>query len=133
MQEKGVVASRNEIADSMDIPRHFLTKIAQQLSRAGFVEVVQGPKGGIRLTSSPKNLSLLDVVEFINGEIFLNDCIIRPESCPRSKTCSIHEVWERARKQLRDTLREATFEKMLQDGTCFNNDLEGNLKPKEEC
>jgi len=107
----------------MDIPVQFLSKIAQQLSRAGFVEIVQGPRGGIRLTASPEKLSLLDVVEAITGEIFLNDCIMRPESCSRSNTCSVHLVWDKARNQLRNTLREATFERMLQEDTCFSPDL----------
>lgn len=120
--EKGVVR-RQEIARNMDIPDQFLTKIGQQLSRAGFVEIVQGLRGGIRLTASPEELSLLDVVEAITGELFLNDCIMRPESCPRSNTCSVHMVWDKARNQLRRTLQEATFERMLQEDTCFSADL----------
>lgn len=44
MQRKGVIASRNEIADAMQIPREFLSKIAQQLSRSDILEIMQGPK-----------------------------------------------------------------------------------------
>jgi Rrf2 family protein len=61
--KNGVVASRKEIAREMDIPDQFLGKIAQQLSRAGFLEIVQGPKGGFRLLISPDKMSLLDVGE----------------------------------------------------------------------
>lgn len=121
--ENGVVR-RQEIAKSMDIPDQFLCKITQQLSRAGFVEIVQGPRGGIHLTASPKKLNLLDVVEAVIGEIFLNDCIVRPDSCSRSKNCSVHSVWDKARNQLRQILQEATFEKMVQNDTCFSPDLE---------
>ena len=112
-QENGVVASRKDIAREMDIPDQFLGKIAQQLSRAGILEIVQGPKGGFRLLLSPDKMSLLDVVETVIGEIFLNDCLMRPDSCARSHTCAVNKVWEKARNQLRDTLRESTFDKLF--------------------
>jgi glycine/D-amino acid oxidase-like deaminating enzyme len=60
----------------------------------------------------------LDVVEAVIGEIFLNDCVIRPDSCERSQACTVHQVWEKARSQLRDTLREATFASLLTDESC---------------
>lgn len=111
--EEGVVASRKQIAQEMDIPDQFLGKIAQQLSRAGILEIVQGPKGGFRLLISPDKMSLLEVVEAVIGEIFLNDCLMRPDSCARSQGCAVSKVWERARNQLRDTLRETTFDKLF--------------------
>ena len=115
-QEKGIVVNKKEIAQEMDIPNQFLGKIAQQLSRSGILEIIQGPKGGFRLLISPEKLSLLDVIEAVMGEIFLNDCILRPDSCGRSFTCAVHNVWQEARNQLRETLREATFSKMVQNG-----------------
>lgn len=109
----GIVCNRKQIAAEMDIPEQFLGKIAQQLARAGFLEIVQGARGGLKLLAAPENLTLLDVVEAVIGEIFLNDCVIRPESCQRSQACSVHQIWEKARSQLRDTLREATFASLL--------------------
>ena len=76
IQKKGVVASRNEIASAMEIPRDFLTKIAQQLSRANILEIIQGPKGGFRLKRPPKELNLLDVIETMMGDIFFNECAL---------------------------------------------------------
>ena len=66
--------------------------------------VVLVTHGGYELTIAPENLSLLRVVEAIDGEIFLNDCLHRPDSCGRSPLCSVHRVWEVARNQLRATL-----------------------------
>ena len=119
-QGQGEVCNRKKIAKAMDIPDQFLGKIAQQLAHAGLIEVMQGSKGGLRLVVSPEKISLLEVVEAVIGEIFLNDCIIRPESCNRSNTCAAHLVWEKARNQLRETLREATFARLLREDTCIN-------------
>jgi Rrf2 family protein len=114
----GTICSRKQIAAEMDIPDQFLGKIAQQLARSGFLEIVQGAKGGFKLAVAPENITLLDVVEAVIGEIFLNDCVIRPESCQRSRACAVHQVWGKARSQLRDTLREATFASLLIEDSC---------------
>ena len=115
MQRKGVVASRNEIASAMEIPRDFLTKIAQQLSRANILEIIQGPKGGFRLRQPAETLNLLDVIETMMGDIFFNECALRPESCSQSCTCAVHSVWVKARTQVRETLRQATFAQLIED------------------
>ena len=115
---RGELVSRQDVAACGDIPSHFLAKIAQQLSRASIIEIQQGAKGGYRLLVPPEKLTLLDVIETIIGEIFLNDCVSRPESCNASSSCAINRVWLKARTQLRDTLREVTFAKLIEDDSC---------------
>jgi Rrf2 family protein len=117
-QGRGVLCARKEIARKMDIPDQFLGKIAQQLARAGAIEIVQGARGGFRLVVAPEELTLLEVVEAVIGEIFLNDCIMRPESCNRSHACAVHCIWAKARDQLRQTLQEATFARILRETSC---------------
>jgi len=122
-QGEGVTTSRKEIARVMDIPDQFLSKIAPLLAKAHIIEIIQGAKGGYRLIISPDKLTMLDVVEAVIGEIFLNDCVIRPESCERAPACSAHQVWDKARNQLRDTLRQTSFKQMLADETCSTGQL----------
>jgi Rrf2 family transcriptional regulator, iron-sulfur cluster assembly transcription factor len=116
----GKIGSRLEIARTMDIPAQFLSKIAQQLARAGYIEIVQGPKGGFRLVVPPEKVTLLGVIEAVIGEIYLNDCLMRPESCHRSPTCSVYQVWQKARLQLRQTLEQTTFASLLAKPSCFD-------------
>jgi Rrf2 family protein len=112
------IVSRKEIARVMDIPNQFLGKIAQQLARAGIIEIVQGARGGYLLLIPPENLTLLEVVEAVIGEIYLNDCVLRPDSCERSTSCSVHRIWEQARDQLRAILKQNTFEQILAEDSC---------------
>jgi len=119
-REKEEVVNRKQIAEEMEIPDPFLAKIAQQLAHAGIIEIVQGRRGGLRLIVPPSDLTLLDVVEAAIGEIFLNDCVMRPSSCHRSPSCTVHQVWEKARNQLRNTLKEVTFADLLNKGSCIN-------------
>ncbi|MEW6221177.1 MAG: Rrf2 family transcriptional regulator [Thermodesulfobacteriota bacterium] len=114
----GQVVSRQEVASGGNIPPLFLAKIAQDLARAGIIEIRQGAKGGFRLLVPPAELTLLAVIEAIIGEIFLNDCVMQPASCAASASCAINRVWIKARNQLRDTLREVTFTQLLADESC---------------
>ena len=105
----GNVISRREVARAMEIPEPFLAKIARQLTLAGILDVTQGSRGGYRLARDAKELTLLDVVEAMMGEIHLNDCLGRPRSCKRSPTCPTHRIWKQANQQLRNTLKGTTF------------------------
>ncbi|WP_031386366.1 RrF2 family transcriptional regulator [Desulfonatronum thiodismutans] len=100
----GSVVARRDISEAMDIPGPFLAKIAQELARAGLIQIVQGARGGYRLLRAPEEVTLLDVVEAVEGEIFLNECIFRPNGCGRSDFCGVHQVWQKARAGLRQTL-----------------------------
>lgn len=115
---KGVLVSRQEIADQADVPAHFLAKIAQQLARLGIIEIQQGARGGYVLLKEPDSLTMLEVIEGIIGEISLNDCVGRPDSCRNSPTCVVHQVWCTANDQLRTTLQLVTFATLLKNEEC---------------
>jgi Rrf2 family protein len=118
IQGRGVVVKRRKIATEADIPSHFLAKIAQQLAKAGLIEIRQGPLGGLALLKDSKSITLLTVVETMIGKIFLNDCVELPGSCKVYYNCSVHKIWIRARDQLRETLAAVTFDQLAQDGPC---------------
>ncbi len=129
-QEKDALVSRQVIADQCGIPSHFLAKIAQQLAKAGIIEILQGAKGGYRLLRRPADISLLEVIEAIIGEIFLNDCVIRPETCHASLDCSVNRVWIRARDELRRILGSVSFADLVREESCC---LTGIKDLRENC
>lgn len=114
-----IVVSKQEIAKKGEIPSSFLSKIAQDLSKAGLIEITQGARGGYRLMKSPEEITLLEVVEIMIGRIYLNDCVGKPASCPASPRCLAHRVWDRAAKQLRETLAEVNFSQLEREAFCF--------------
>jgi Rrf2 family protein len=129
-KEKDSLVGRREISQAMDIPEQFLGKIAQQLARSGFVEIVQGARGGYRLLKSPSEITLLAVVEAAIGGIFLNDCVMNQKSCGRSPFCAVHRIWEKARDQLRATLREASFDVLAAEESCLWSPSATSAKPE---
>lgn len=101
-----------EISKQRDIPKSFLSKILQKLARAGIVESTRGIRGGFRLTRHPSEITLLEVVEAVEGNVAMNICAVDRRKCRLSGTCSVHPVWVELRKIVEDKLRKLDFEQL---------------------
>ena len=106
-------APTSQIAEDQEIPPSFLAKIISQLSIAGLINTSRGARGGVKLARSPEEISLLDVVEAIDGPINLNECVADPDACAFGDNCPIHEIFSDARQELVRKLSASTFDKML--------------------
>ncbi|MEK6529950.1 MAG: Rrf2 family transcriptional regulator, partial [candidate division NC10 bacterium] len=77
------------------VPRAYLSKIIQALARVGLVRTQRGTRGGIALLEEPQAITLRQVIEAVEGPIYLNRCLVRPGLCPRDRFCPVHPVWAR--------------------------------------
>jgi Rrf2 family protein len=101
------------IAEEQQIPPSFLAKIISQLSVAGLLHTSRGARGGVSLARQPKEISLLEVVEAIDGPIQLNECVSGTGSCSFEGVCPLRPVWCDAQDQLVQKLKSTSFEQML--------------------
>lgn len=107
----GKEAFIRDIAKSRNLPASFLAKIFQHLSKAGLIHSHRGAKGGVVLSRPAEEISVLEIIEGIEGKVYLNRCLMGDESCKRQKVCPMHYVLMEAQKNLM-----LTFEKFsLQD------------------
>ena len=109
-----------EIADLQLIPQSLIRRVVRQLSAAGLVRTTRGTGGGIVLARPPSEISLLDVVEAIEGPLVLNECTVNPHFCPLMPACSVHEAWVRIKKILVEELRNTTFDKLAERGNSLS-------------
>ena len=107
-------ASTSQIAEFQQIPPSFLAKIISQLSIARLIHTARGARGGVTLAREPKEISLLDVVEAIDGPIMLNECIGDPSICSFGDNCPIHEVWCETQAEMVRKLKQTTFDELLE-------------------
>ncbi len=106
-------APTSQIAREKKIPPSFLAKIVSQLSVAGMVQTSRGARGGVALAKEPKDISLLEVVEAIDGPITLNECVIDPEGCTFGDDCPVRRVWCDAQERLVSDLAATSFADLL--------------------
>ena len=103
----------DKIAEGMRIPKTFLAKILQKLVRGGVVKSFRGAKGGFQLDRRPEEITLLDVIEAIEGPVAMNACALDNRYCSLSSRCSVHPVWVKVRKEVESLLRKRTFASFL--------------------
>jgi len=106
-------ASTSQIAESQRIPPSFLAKIISQLSIAGLIHTSRGARGGVSLSRPPADISILDVVEAIDGPLSLNECTVNPGICDFGKNCPLHNFWCESQVVLVDRMRHTPFSNFL--------------------
>ncbi len=104
------------IAEEQKIPPSFLAKIISQLSIAGLLHTSRGARGGVTLAREAKDITLLEVIEAIDGPIQLNECVGNNGSCSFEGDCPLRPVWCDAQDELVQRLRSTNFFTLLQQG-----------------
>lgn len=108
--ERVIVA---EIARRQEIPPSFLAKIIPSLARAGLVRTSLGAAGGITLALPPEEISLLQIIQVIDGPFALNLCSLDPTRCKLYTTCLACAVWGQAQSQLNHTLAQTRLSDLV--------------------
>ncbi len=92
------------------IPLPFLTKVISRLATAGLVVTSRGMGGGVSLARPPEEITLLQVIEAVDGPILLNHCLLRSDSCDREPYCAAHDVWAEIQGRLVQELDTVTMD-----------------------
>lgn len=101
----------NEIVQSTGLPRAFTAKTLQKLAKFRIVDSVKGPNGGFCIMNdSPKDISLLEIVQAIDGSGLLHDCVLGLKVCSDIKPCPAHPKFKPIRAQISEFLINTTLE-----------------------
>ncbi|MEN8041387.1 MAG: Rrf2 family transcriptional regulator [Actinomycetota bacterium] len=98
------------LAEKLAITTHYLPQVISPLVKAGWVSSTPGPRGGYRLLASLDELSVLEVIEVIEGSIADQGCVQRGIPCPENDLCALHDPWQKARDAMLDELSKATIQ-----------------------
>jgi Rrf2 family protein len=109
---EGSVALRHQIADSQGIPPSFSAKILRNLVRARLLRSTRGVNGGFRLARPASEITLLDVIQAIEGPLSLVECT-GDGVCSRHPNCPAVPTWRRVQSSIRDILSEASLEALV--------------------
>lgn len=109
----GERAATSTVAEEQHIPPSFLAKIISQLSIAGLLHTSRGARGGVTLARTPKEITLLEVIEAIDGPIMLNECVGEEGDCSFDEECPLRDVWCDAQELLVKRLRGSNFQQLL--------------------
>ena len=99
------------LSQEEDVSYQFACKILQELHRAGLVKSEMGAAGGYQLCRAPEQITMLDVVKAMQGDIAINHCTNIKDSCSRQSKCKVSQKL----CQLQDCVEEFLADVTLQD------------------
>jgi Rrf2 family transcriptional regulator, iron-sulfur cluster assembly transcription factor len=113
----GSVVMIDEVSREEHIPKSFAAKIFQSLVRAGLVRSNRGTGGGFTLMRAPEKITVLDVIEAIEGKIALQRCMTEPTACEHSAGCALCGLFEQAQDRVKDVFSQTSLADLLKKHT----------------
>ena len=107
------------IAERQKIPLPFLAKIVSQLAVKGILEATRGASGGVSLARPAESITLLEVIEAIDGPMTLNRCTRDPNACEVSDECPLYDIFNESQQMLVQRLGSVTFADVINGKTDY--------------
>ena len=103
-----------DIAVSQDISEKYLSQLVIKLRRGGLISSVQGAGGGYKLARPPKMITILDVLEVMEGPVTIVECLSDTDLCERSGFCPPRILWSQINQKVRNVFVEYTLQDLLE-------------------
>jgi FeS assembly SUF system regulator len=107
------VHSASEVAERARLEAPTVSKVLKPLAHAGLVEGFRGVNGGYRLARAPETISLIEVVEAIEGPLGMTECSVHAGNCGIEDHCGVRANWRRINDVVTEALRSVTLAQML--------------------
>ncbi|RDB61260.1 Rrf2 family transcriptional regulator [Gordonibacter sp. 28C] len=108
--------SVSDIAEEEDIPYAFARSIQHDLVKGGLIKTVRGAHGGLVLNCDPAEVTLLEVLEAIQGPVSISLCVMDPEYCEKQPECAYNKVWQGADRMLNGYFASITLKDLFEQG-----------------
>lgn len=102
-----------DIARSQEISEKYLSQLIIPLRSSGLVQGNRGAHGGYRLAKPPSEITVLEIVQILEGNLSIVECTRDPDVCPRAERCVTRALWADLRNSIDASLREVTLEDLL--------------------
>ena len=108
-----------EIAAFFDASKHHLAKVHQRLTKAGLINSNRGPSGGVGLAKDPKEITLLEIYEVMEGPMMCHACLFGKDKCPRVD-CVLGDLLPGLAQQVQDYFKQTTLAQLAKESTWGN-------------
>jgi Rrf2 family protein len=107
--------SAKDVAEAYRIPQEALAKILQRLVKAGLLHSQHGINGGYTLARDPKTISAFEVIQAIDGPLFITSCVTVRGECGQSDRCTVREPLRKVNESIEKVLRNIKISQMKEE------------------
>ncbi len=98
---------------TVGVPKQYLEQLLGNLRRAGLVSAVRGARGGYQIARPAAEVTLLDIIDAVEGPIELSECASSEHACDRACECPVRWVWQRVTDTINAELAAIRLSDML--------------------
>ncbi len=109
----GEPVALRDVAVRQKLPKMYLSQLAAPLKSAGLLKSIWGNRGGYMLNRPATKISLLEIIEAVEGPIALLDCVVDPKQCERSDFCEAINVWRTINQTMVATLEHYSLADLI--------------------
>lgn len=113
--DPGAVLSAAGVAERAGLEVPTVAKVLKPLAQGGLVEGFRGASGGYRLARDPDAITLVDIVEAMEGPLGMTECSVHAGACGIEDSCNVRANWRRINDVVADALRNVSLAQMLND------------------
>ncbi len=100
---------------TIGVPRQYLEQLLGNLRRAGLIGSVRGAQGGYQIARPPSQISVLDVIDALEGPLELSECMTDSSACDRSRGCPVRRTWQKLTDSINRELAGVTLGDMFDE------------------
>ena len=116
LADAGVRVKAGDLADRLGTTAGFVPQIVGPLVKRGWVRSDPGPAWGLRGRADLDDVTVLDVIEAVDGPTDLGRCVVADQPCGGAPHCALHVAWGRARSELLDQLGKVSLAELTAGG-----------------
>jgi len=124
-------APARTLAAQEHIPYQLTCKLMQKLHSVRLVESCMGPKGGFRLRKKPSKISVLEIIELIQGPLALNRCLLRVDACPRQRSCAVRVKLAELQRYISNRLSDIKLDDLVRNRSAARNRRVKNIRSRK--
>ncbi len=110
----------HDIAEAQGISEKYISRLIIALRVAKMVKSIRGAKGGFKIAKAPSEITVLAIVEAMEGPLAIVDCVTHPKVCDQSGKCAAQMLWRNLNEQIRDAMRNITLQNLLDSYRSMN-------------
>ena len=111
----GTSRSAKDVADAFGIPPEALAKILQRLAKAGLLQSQHGINGGYMLARPASTISAFEVIQAIDGPLFITSCVTTRGECDQTDRCNIREPLRKVNESIEGVLKRIKISHMREE------------------
>jgi Rrf2 family transcriptional regulator, iron-sulfur cluster assembly transcription factor len=108
-KDEKALYSAQQLHKDIKVPERYLRRLLTDLSKHNFIKSIRGREGGFTFARDISKITLLEIVDSIDGINSIDGCILGYESCAFDYSCPMHNIWEETKRKVIETLTKTSL------------------------